>query len=66
VIATTTQKLQVLLNKQLQKNIKKDSNLFFPTSCNLFIQKQQLETIRIANLNVPNINNKYCSLYLNA
>ncbi len=44
-----------------------DSNLFFPTCCNFFIQKQQLETKKIANLNVPNINNnKYCSLYLKA
>jgi hypothetical protein len=66
MIATTTQELQALLNKQLQTTYKKDSNLFFPTCCNFFIQKQ-LETIRITNLNVPNINNnKYCSLYLKA
>jgi len=44
-----------------------DNNPFFLTSCSFLIQKQQLETRRIANLNVPNINNtKYCPLYLKA
>jgi len=66
MIATTTQELQAPLNKHCKQHIKRDNNLFFPSCYNFFIQKQ-LETIRIANLNVPNINNnKYCSLYLKA
>jgi len=49
------------------KCLRSDSNLTFPICCNFLLQKQQLERIKIANLNVPNINNnKYCSLYLKA
>ncbi len=43
-----------------------DGNLFFPTCYNFLIQKL-FDKMKIANLNVPNVNdNKCCSLYLKA
>jgi len=42
-ITTIAKKLQVALNKQLQKNIKMDNNLLFPTCYNFLFKNNNLQ-----------------------